>query len=138
MPLFLLRLRSYPVDESFLTSVAQEIRYQVKRLQSHPSIVLWAGNNENEVAIAENWYGIPQERMSKVKDEYRKLNIDIIMRVVKEVDQGDNRPFLISSPTNGIESIREGYIANDPNSPLYGQLIRTDGRRTILSSVIVL
>ena len=114
--------------------MGQEIRYQVKRLQSHPSIVLWAGNNENEVAIAQNWYGIPQERMPKVKDEYRKLNIDTIMKAVQEVDQGHNRPFLVSSPTNGIESIREDYIANDPNSPLYGQLIETSDQRTIIST----
>ena len=61
--------------------------------------------------------------MDKVKDEYRKLNIDVIMKAVKEVDDGDNRPFLVSSPTNGIESMKEDYIAKDPNSPLYGTLI---------------
>lgn len=98
-----------------------EIKFQVKRLQSHPSIVLWAANNENEVAIAENWYDIPEERMDKVKDEYRKLNIDVIIKAVKEVDQGNNRPLIVSSPTNGVGSVRENYIANDPNSPLYGK-----------------
>jgi beta-mannosidase len=98
----------------------------VKRLQSHPSIVLWAGNNENEVAIAENWYGIPEGELSKAKDDYRKINVDIIMNALKEVDKGNNRPFIISSPSNGLESIKEDYIANDPNSLLYGKLCENE------------
>lgn len=36
-------------------SVATEIRQNVRRIQSHPSIALWAGNNENEVALRTNW-----------------------------------------------------------------------------------
>jgi beta-mannosidase len=95
----------------------------VKRLQSHPSIVLWSGNNENEGAVAQNWYGIPADKMPKVKDDYRKLYVDIVMRAVQEVDKGNNRPFITSSPTNGLESVKEDYIANDPNDSRYGEWI---------------
>lgn len=45
----------YPVNEEFLKSVSQEIIQNVRRLQRHPSIALWAGNNENEVALAQSW-----------------------------------------------------------------------------------
>lgn len=32
----------------------------------------------------------------------------------------NTRTFLVSSPTNGIESDKEGYISKNPFSPLYG------------------
>jgi beta-mannosidase len=92
----------------------------VKRLQSHASIVLWSGNNENEAAVAQNWFDIPKEKISKIKDDYLKLYVDTVMNAVKEVDKGNNRPFITSSPTNGLESVKENYIANDPNDSLYG------------------
>ena len=44
------------------------------------------------------------------------------MNCLKEIDKGINRPFLTSSPTNGIESIKENYIATNPQDPLYGKL----------------
>jgi beta-mannosidase len=113
----------YPVDEPFLNNVHDEVIYQVKRLQSHPSIVLWSGNNENEAAVAQNWYHVPQEKMAKVKDDYRKLYVDTIMNAVKDVDRGDNRPFVTSSPSNGLESISENYIAANPQDPLYGKFL---------------
>ncbi len=115
-------LSRYPVDEPFLTNVRNEVIYQVKRLQSHASIVLWSGNNENEGAIAQNWYDIPAAKMPKVKDDYRKLYVDTVMKAVREVDRGNNRPFVTSSPSNGLESVKEDYIANDPNDSRYGEL----------------
>jgi len=30
--------------------------WQIRRLKRHPSVVIWSANNENEVALAENWY----------------------------------------------------------------------------------
>jgi hypothetical protein len=58
--------------------------------------------------------------MPKVKDDYRKLNLDVIMRAVQEVDKGDNRPFVVSTPSNGLESISENYTASNPQDSLYG------------------
>ena len=45
----------YQADDSFLNMVADEVKQQVRRLQSHPSILVWAGNNENEAALKGNW-----------------------------------------------------------------------------------
>ena len=112
---------SYPVDQPFLTNVENEILYQVKRLQHHPSIVLWSGNNENEAAVAENWYHIPEDQMAKVKEDYRTLYVSTVMAAVQQLDQGENRPFVTSSPSNGQESIKEQYIAANPQDPLYGE-----------------
>ena len=36
----------YAAPPSFLKSAAKEIRDNVLRMQAHPSIALWAGNNE--------------------------------------------------------------------------------------------
>lgn len=45
----------YPSDNQFLSSVSEEISQQIRRLQRHPSIVIWAGNNENEAALSGDW-----------------------------------------------------------------------------------
>ena len=110
------------MNEAFLSNVHEEIIFQVKRLQHHPSIVLWAGNNENEAAIAQNWYNVSNDRINQTKDEYRQLYVGIVMNAVKMIDTGTNRPFVTSSPSNGIESIEENYIAKNPQDPLYGML----------------
>lgn len=46
----------YPASSWFLDAVRVEIKQQVRRLQHHPSLLLWAGNNENEAALRQNWY----------------------------------------------------------------------------------
>ncbi|GKT61540.1 glycoside hydrolase family 2 protein [Colletotrichum tofieldiae] len=38
---------SYPTYPSFLKSVDEEARQNLRRLRGHPSIVIWAGNNED-------------------------------------------------------------------------------------------
>ncbi|MEH0167115.1 beta-mannosidase [Roseateles microcysteis] len=37
-------------DDAFRANVIEEARQQVRRLRNHPSLVLWCGNNEQEVA----------------------------------------------------------------------------------------
>ncbi|KAI1108903.1 family 2 glycosyl hydrolase [Nemania sp. NC0429] len=38
---------SYPTYESFLVSVEEEARQNIRRLRSHPSLIIWAGSNED-------------------------------------------------------------------------------------------
>lgn len=45
----------YPVYSEFLKSVEIEVEQNIRRLQRHPSILIWAGNNENEAALVQNW-----------------------------------------------------------------------------------
>lgn len=45
----------YPTGSEFLGSVKTEVKQQVRRLQHHPSVAIWAGNNENEAALRGNW-----------------------------------------------------------------------------------
>ncbi|CAG4954197.1 unnamed protein product [Parnassius apollo] len=114
---FLFACAMYPADPEFLDNVTDEIEQTVIRLQHHPSIALWSGNNENEVALRGNWYNT-QAQFSKYKEEYIKLYVDTIKPIVENLDP--NRRYLVSSPSNGLESEQEGYIAQNPYDPYYG------------------
>jgi beta-mannosidase len=47
---FMFACAPYPEDNpAFVDSVAEEVRYQIKRLRNHPSVALWCGNNENQM-----------------------------------------------------------------------------------------
>lgn len=48
---FMFACSLYPGNEAFLNSVTKEADYQVRRLRNHPSIALWCGNNEIDVAL---------------------------------------------------------------------------------------
>ncbi|KAJ0173564.1 hypothetical protein K1T71_010713 [Dendrolimus kikuchii] len=114
---FLFACAMYPVDAEFLKSVQTEVEQNVIRLQHHTSIALWAGNNENEVALRGNWYGT-QPKFYKYKADYIKLYVDTIKPIVNSLDPG--RRYVVSSPSNGIESETEGYIARNPYDSRYG------------------
>lgn len=43
---FMFACAAYPTDEDFLGEVTEEITHQIKRLQSHPALALWCGDNE--------------------------------------------------------------------------------------------
>jgi len=47
-----------------------------------------------------------------------KLYIDTIRETLEEEDK--SRPFLSSSPSNGVDTEKEGWIAKTPSSPYWG------------------
>ncbi|WP_438496737.1 beta-mannosidase [Paenibacillus sp. IHBB 3054] len=49
---FMFACSMYPGDEPFLNNVRLEAEENVKRLRNHPSIALWCGNNEIDIAWA--------------------------------------------------------------------------------------
>lgn len=93
------------------------MRHQVRRLQHHPSVAIWAANNENEAALRDNWYGTAWN-FTLYAGDYVKLYVDVVRDEALKND--DTRDFLTSSPTNGIESEEEGYVALQPYSWQYG------------------
>lgn len=107
----------YPTNEKFLETVRTEIKQQIRRLQHHPSIILWAGNNENEAALRGNWYKTDKNYTTFASD-YITLYVNTIKKIVSEED--NSRHYLVSSPTNGLKSEEENYIAKNPYSSLYG------------------
>lgn len=108
----------YPATESFRANVRNEVSTQVKRLQYRTSLVMWAGNNENEAALRDNWYGsVPFE---PYYEDYVKLYVDTIKVLVEELDP--SRKYIVSSPTNGKKSEEEGYVAGYPYDLRYGDI----------------
>lgn len=62
---------------SLLWQVKKEIKYQAFRLGSHPCIVVWGGNNENENSL--DWF--PESRANKELYivDMCKLGLDTVM-----------------------------------------------------------
>ncbi|KAF7666144.1 hypothetical protein LDENG_00116800 [Lucifuga dentata] len=115
---FMFACAMYPTEDDFIQTVREEVIQQVRRLKSHPSIVVWSGNNENEAALATDWFNIPVSQRPAYLKDYVTLYVNNIRAIVQEEDP--SRPFLVSSPTNGAESEKEGWVAANPYDPHYG------------------
>lgn len=59
--------------------------FQVRRLKSHPSVVIWSGNNENEAAIATDWFNIPVTMRPLYVKDYVHLYVENIRDIVLQV-----------------------------------------------------
>lgn len=94
---FMFACALYPADKAFLASVREEARHQVKRLQDHPSLALWCGNNENIGAL--RWYPESIARRDLYVTEYDRLNEGVLGNSVRELDP--TCPWWPSSPCGG-------------------------------------
>ena len=63
-------------------------------------------------------FNVSPEDYERYRADYIKLYIENIRAIVMSEDT--SRPFLSSSPSNGVETITEDWVANDPQSPQYG------------------
>ena len=120
---FMFACATYPTNSDFLLSVEKEVTTQVLRLRRHPSVVVWAGNNENEALVGTNWFGTDANR-KLYEEDYRKLYIDLIRTTLLELDPVVSRPYLSSSPTNGAQSGVESsnWVSKNPYDLKYGDL----------------
>ncbi len=100
---FMFACASYPENTEFLNNVKAEVEQNVKRLQYHPSIAIWCGNNENEWG----WYQ-EQKKSYKEMSGY-KIYHELIPEILKRLDP--LKPYWPSTPFSYEE---------DPNSPLSG------------------
>jgi len=98
---FMFACAMYGVHPTFLNSIAEEVKYQMRRLQSHSSIIVWSGNNENEAAVSGNWYGTNND-LAVYIDLYGELYFGTVKTNVTALDT--SRPFISSSPSNGDET----------------------------------
>ena len=92
---FLFACAAYPEERPFYAEVEAEARYQVTRLSSHPSLVLWDGNNENIWGYF-SW-GWPEQLQGRTwgKGYYLELLPSII------ADLDPTRPYWPGSPYSG-------------------------------------
>ena len=86
----------YPSTPDFLAAIDAELRYQVKRLASRPSIAIWCG--DNEVIGSLTWYDLSRNNRDRYLVNYDRLN-RAIEKAVTESDP--DRLFWPSSPCNG-------------------------------------
>ena len=99
---FMFSCSMYPGDEKFLSNVKKEAEENVKRLRKHPSIALWCGNNEMQVAW-ERWgyqkaFGYSKSDSAKIYNDYLKIFHGILPDVVNSLDPG--RFYWPSSPNS--------------------------------------
>ena len=109
---FMFACSMYPDTPELQESIRQEALDNVKRLRNHPSIVLWCGNNEIEVAWSEydinrGWQGwrraYPRDQQIKIWAAYEKIFHDILPEVVSaETDLID---YWKSSPSAGPNEV---------------------------------
>lgn len=93
----------YPVDPAFLENCRQEAVYQVRRINHHPSLALWAGGNELEnLELPEVLQAAPDE-YDRYLHEYETLFINTLLPAV----YGNSRSitYIPSSTTNGYLSL---------------------------------
>ena len=95
---FMMGCTMYPQDEGFLKKIEEEAAKAISRIRHHPSLVLWAGNNENDVSL--EWDN---------DQPHIDPNTDIISRqllpiMVRRLDP--KTPYLPSSPFISSEAFR--------------------------------
>lgn len=89
----------YPVDQGFLDNVAEEVIYNVRRVNHHPSLALWAGGNEIESLMLQLANYSDPGHYGRYVGEYEKLFISLILPLVYENTRSIS--YNPSSTTNG-------------------------------------
>ncbi|WP_296081140.1 glycoside hydrolase family 2 protein [uncultured Agrobacterium sp.] len=104
---FMFACNLYPCTEDFLDNVEVEVDYQVKRLSSHPSIVLWCGDNELVGAL--NWFEESRNNRDRYLVAYDRLNRTIEKALKKAAPSAIWWP---SSPASGYLDYGDAWHAD--------------------------
>ncbi|KAI0549491.1 family 2 glycosyl hydrolase [Xylaria curta] len=102
---------SYPTYKSYLDSVEEEARQNIRRLRSHPSLIIWAGSNE-DYQVQER-YGLEYNYEDKDPQSWLKTDFParytyeyLLPKIVSEEDR-----YAIYHPTSPWG---DGKITSDP------------------------
>lgn len=98
---FIMGCGVYPQNATFAHQIRHEAETVIKRLRDHASIILWAGDNENDIACSGGWGG----QMHRDPNE-NVLTRHILKNVVRIHDY--TRPYLPSSPYIDEEAYKSG------------------------------
>ena len=119
---FMFAWAMYPANDEIAASIRQEAIYNVKRIRSHPSLALWAGNNEiwvgyNYWGWSENgksyksWKLFDQSVGNYMYNDYMSIFHNILPTVISEHDP--QRAYWPSTPQSNygnVSSLNVGDI----------------------------
>lgn len=86
---FALACGVYPQNDEFAHIIEKECAFIVKKLRNHPSIILWAGDNEVDLMLYDSYYRLPAAK-------YNRISREVLPRVVGSHDPF--RHYVPSSP----------------------------------------
>jgi beta-mannosidase len=101
-----------PGTYAFKLNIEAEAEDQVRRLRNHPSIVVWCGNNETEIAM--DWPprpALPADVRYFMWQDYLTEFSGILPRVVARLDA--ETPYWPSSPSADYEPLTDHYQSGD-------------------------
>lgn len=112
---FMFACAMYPSDDHFVDNVKREVIDNVNRLQNHPSIALWCGNNESDEGW-KNWewqkqYNYSAEDSTKIWNGYKKIFHEVIPQTLDSLLSKEKNNYWPSSPSIGWgrkESLLQG------------------------------
>ena len=102
----------YAITEDFLANYEAEAYYNVRRINRHPSLALWAGGNELE-AIILAYFNYPGE----VRDGYEKLFLEVLVKCVYANTKSIS--YIPSSTYHGYTKL--DFDSVRPQTPRYDQ-----------------
>ena len=101
---FSMACAQYPECETFYDNIKKEVTSVIRKLRNHPSIILWAGDNEVDACFPQ--YDPNRSRITR----------EIIPMCVRDNDLG--RPYLPSSPYISERMYASGVRSQIHGSPL--------------------
>jgi beta-mannosidase len=109
---FMFACSMYPGDAAFVENVRQEAIENVRRLRNHPSLALWAGNNEIEAAWQQwgwQWkFHLGKAAQQTIWRDYQRLFHEVLPRVVAAEDPG--RFYTRSTPSANEDGVAPGKL----------------------------
>jgi len=114
---FMFACAMYPGDAHFLENIKQEVINNVTRLQNHPSLALWCGNNENDEGW-HNWgwqkqFNYSKADSAKIWNDYKKVFHALIPTTLDSLLPKNENRYWSSSPSLGWgrkESLTQGDV----------------------------
>ncbi len=104
---FMFACSMYPGDDPFVENVRHEAIENVRRLRNHPSLALWAGNNENEAAWKQwGWqikFLLNRKAQDRIWADYKRVFHEVLPAVVAAEDPG--RFYTRSSPSANDDKV---------------------------------
>lgn len=115
----------YPVDQEFIENVVEEATYNVRRVNHHPSLALWAGGNELESLELSTVNDTAPDEYGIYLAQYEQLFLGTLLPIVYANSKSIS--YIPSSTTNGYleldfslpEPMIERYNNKTPGS-VYG------------------